>query len=143
MKIQNKNKKKTTISKKLESNKIKLIFLILTLISYSKSQCLVDKCKTCPSPTVLTCTECEDDWYLREFTQGIAAYNECYSLKKLWLAIIGSLLFSMLLCCLCYWCYLMGKKTKLPPSMEVRDKMYTDTPKVVEKPIKTQPRPVA
>ena len=82
----------------------------------STTTCLVDKCQNCPSSTVNQCNACATGWYKRTFTGGSAAYDECWSLTKLWLAVLAGLLLSLLLCALCYYCYLMGKKarTKAP-----------------------------
>lgn len=89
-----------------------VIFLFLVIVAHSKP-CIVDKCQTCPNNSTVHCSLCETGWYLRNFTGGDKPYNECWSLAKLWITIFAIALLSLLLCGLCYYCYMVGKKWRV------------------------------
>ena len=131
--------------RKMKTQTIIQLTTILTIFSFTQAQCLVDKCASCPSATVNTCNSCESGWYKRTFTGGDKEYDECWSLTKLWLGVIGALLLSLLLCGLCYYCYLMGKKTRLvQPTTARRGPLVTEPAYVKEQPvIVQQPRVVS
>ena len=121
---------KTTISLKL--------IVIVSILYHIQGQCLVDKCANCTNPQVITCNTCETGWYLRKFTGGDKEYHECWSLTKLWLGLIGGLLLALLLCGLCYYCYLIGKRSKIGNQQIARDYMMTEPQTAKEQPIYVQ-----
>jgi len=115
-----------------------IIFLLILaiLISSIHSQCLIDNCKTCPTPTGVLCTECNDGYYLRTFTGGDTEYNACWKTWKLVLAALGALL-CYLLCCLC--CYLCKKKglkdrKRMSQSRRMETETYPMNDKITETP---------
>ena len=117
------------------------IILFISLLNLVKSQCLVDKCASCTSPTINLCNNCESGWYKRTFTGGDKEYHECWSLTKLWLGVIGGLLLSLLICGICYYCYLQGKKTRLNnPSNVGAQNMMTEPTMVKEQQVIYQPQ---
>jgi hypothetical protein len=69
--------------------------------------CLVDKCLTCTNVTTNKCLTCDSGWYKRTW-DGTKGYDECWSLVKLWLGIIGGILASLLLCGICYAAWKSG-----------------------------------
>lgn len=130
---------------------ISIIFLITITPSptYSKP-CIVDKCQTCPNNSTVDCTMCETGWYLRNFTGGDKPYNECWSLAKLWLSIFGFAILGLLLCGLCYYCYMLGKKWRVNKTAKNQNYRFEGPPQTlmteasvpVQQPLNSSPQPV-
>ena len=102
--------------------------------------CIVDRCAVCPDKKTILCQACKPGWYLRTYTSGEKTYNACWSTSKLILALLGSLLLSLLVCGICGVCYTLGKKAfhRIPmhypeeyPREVPRPSVYVEEPPVV------------
>jgi hypothetical protein len=91
--------------------------------SSSSSTCLVDKCAACPTNKEVLCTACKEGWYLRTFSSGDKAYNACWSISKLILALLSFILLNLMCCGICAACYMIGKRTftRVPINMQERN----------------------
>ena len=77
-----------------------------------QTNCIVDKCAVCPSRTAVLCTACENGWYKINFSSGDKPYDACWSVTALWLAILAGALLLLLIAAICYYCYLIGKRSR-------------------------------
>lgn len=86
-----------------------LIIGVLLISGALTLNCTVDKCRVCPDTTNITCTSCEQGYYLRTFSGGDKTYNACWKTSKLLWGLIGGLLSSLLCCFCCKKCFDIGK----------------------------------
>lgn len=111
-------------------------FILPALITFAlvlpskqiSTNCTVDKCIVCQNPNNLTCTNCAEGYYLKTLSGGDRKYVACWSTTKLVLSMIGTLLFSILACALCYLCYKLGQNNSLQGKSELdqRKENYKD-----------------
>lgn len=85
-----------------------ILLLALTASTYQQN-CKVDKCRVCPNATNITCTSCEQGYYLRTFDGGAKTYNACWKTSKMIWGMLGTLLGALLCCYLCKLCFDIGK----------------------------------
>lgn len=100
-------------------NKLQLEYFFIVLLALtnpinSNLNCTVDQCKTCPSPASLSCSQCEQGYYLKTFysSEKKINYNDCWSKNKLFIGIGAAILSSLLFCCIVWYAYKKGKNTK-------------------------------
>ena len=86
------------------------------------SQCLVDKCNTCPSNTTLRCTTCSTGWYKVTYSgifAGDKTTDACWAIWKLVVGILLALCCCYACCAACFSCYRLGLLDKSQPYKEL------------------------
>lgn len=102
----------------------KVVLLTLVILASQVQcnlKCLVDQCKVCKNATSYACQECESGYYLRNFygNEKNKKYNDCWSYKKFWWALLATLLALLSYCLCCYLCYKSGiRKGRLRSSAQ-------------------------
>jgi hypothetical protein len=112
--------------------------LFLTSHTLQNTQCLVDQCKFCSSPTEIVCSECEKGYYVRTFygKEKGKDYNACWSIFKLLWGLLGVTLL-LLTCCLCsYLAYKQGQKLRNKRS-EDKEKKFKNLKRYQSSPSET------
>ena len=112
--------------------------ILLSLTTFSKSQCLVDRCLSCDNATTTLCNACNSGYTKMTFSGATTTYNDCWSTWKIWLSIIGSLCLCYICCALWYVCYRYGM-SKLSKAGVKASAPVQAAPRYISAPVATQP----
>ena len=100
----------TTDKKRLGYWPTSTILILILTSSILSQNCTVDKCLVCPDTTNITCTSCDQGYYLKTFEGGDKTYNACWKTTNLIWGMLAGLGTSLLMCYLCKVCFDIGKK---------------------------------